>query len=637
MKGGLESDILPPSTQPILTDAEMMEMLVAFYSEALQFLGVPKEEWADVKMGVSFDGTDGKANLISVIYPQRKILVCLPVLRMLQMSVPHATGDAPTVYRSHGYKLARLWQQHLKTGQQRVFEQDKDSSDFAMALCILKGVPQIETPIDQNAVNSIGYNPFDRDAAIKMLHDELGIDCCIKRGYDLSNRLPHLLVTLTDKEYERRGYELLALCEKSNNRSLPRIFEGKLGSESNPFANVDEAAKYILDIEKERLDNDVYRQSIKEEQFYFDFEHRLFRIPWASANVSYYPLEGASYPCFVVNQLSQQVEHPNEKPRFSIKPSLANNKFLFRGQSEFFDNCVPGMFRNEQNVAARQFVEDVIQVNELEVLLRQHPLVQLFEQGFYLLHEFFRFRVDYLGLAQHYYGRTPMLDLTSDMDVAKFFAVTWFNMKEDRYEKYEGTKLGVLYYYDLATDAFTYRKGRDYFVETIGKQPFMRSGNQSGFLLHLGPDVNFNDLPEVRYVFFRHDQSITNRIFAESLSGDKYMPQEMLRTHWYKRMSDEKARKEISEEALKLNYMNNKGVSHRSIVKNLQSKGFHFSKKNTPSFSQEELDIYYDVILAFWAEFCSNIHIFSPEGALLHKHLMNLPNDPRYRWAFYRK
>lgn len=636
MKGRLTSDSLPLNTQSILTDAEMMEMLVAFYSEAFRFLGVPKDEWAEVKMGVSFDGTDGKANIISINYPKRKILVCLPVLRMLQMSVPHATGDAPTVYRSHGYKLARLWQQYLKTGQQRVFEQDKDSSDFAMALCILKGLPQVDTPIDPNAIKSIGYNPYDREAAIRMLRDEFGIDCCIKRGYDLSIKAPRLLVTLTDKEYAHRGDELLALCEDSNKRLLPQINEGDIGSESNPFPNVDEAANYILSIEKERLETDSYRQAIKKEQYYFDFEHRHFRISWASAHVGYYPLEGASYPCFVVNQLSQQLGHPNEMPRFSIKPSLANNKFLFRGQSEFFDNCVPGMFRNEQNVAARQFVEDVIQVNELEVLLRQHPLVQLFEQGFYLLHEYFRFRVDYLGLAQHYYGRTPMLDLTSDMDVAKFFAVTWFNMKEDRYEQYKGPKLGVLYYYDLASDAFTYRKGRDYFVETIGKQPFMRSGNQSGFLLRLGPDMNFNTLPEVRYVFFRHDQSITERIFAESQNGDKYMPQEMLRTHWYKRMSDEKARKEISEEALKLNYKNNKGVSHRSIVKNLQSKGFHISKKNTPSFSREELDIYYKSILDFWAEFCSNVHIYSPEGALLRKHLMNLPNDPRYRWAFYR-
>ena len=114
------------------------------------------------------------------------------------------------------------------------------------------------------------------------------------------------------------------------------------------------------------------------------------------------------------------------------------------------------------------------------------------------------------------------------------------------------------------------------------------------------------------------------------------MPQEMLRTHWYKRMSNEKTRKEISTEAVKLNFKNNPSMTHSSILKELRSKGFHISKKDTPYFTEEELNLYYTGALDFWTEFCSNIHIYSPEGALLHKHLMNLPNDPRYRWAFYK-
>lgn len=629
--------------QAILTDSEIIEMLGAFYSEALHFLGVPQDQWAKISVGMAFDGTDGKASIISTNYAKRKILVCLPVLKMIIQSNPKATGDTPSVYRSYGYKLARFWQQYLKTGECRVFVQDKDSDDFAIALGIVKGLPQIDTPIDESMVKAIGHNPVDREAAIKMLRDEFGIDCCVKHGFDIANKETRTFVTLTDDARQRRGSELFKLIEDSNNRSLPKINEGEKGSKSNPFANVDEAADYVLAIEKERLESDVYRQAIKDEQYYFDDRHGCFRISWASANVGYYPLEGVDYPCFVVNQLSQRPGHGTEMPRFSIKPSLAKNKFLYRGQSQFYENCVPNLFRDEEKVKecqleekANQFVDDVIQVNELEVLLRQHPLVKLFEQGFYLLHEFFRFRVDYEGLSQHYYNRTPMLDLTSDMEVAKFFAVTWFNMKKDRYEKYNGDELGVLYFYDLAPDAFIPREGRNYYVETIGKQPFMRSGNQSGFLIRLDLGQNFNVLPEVRYVFFRHDASITDRIFAESANGDKYMPQEMLRTHWYKRMNDEKARKEISPEALQLNYENNPGESHNSIVKELQSKGFHISKKNRPCFSEEELDMYYTGALDFWAEFCSNVYIYSPEGALLHKHLLNLPNDPRYRWAFYR-
>lgn len=624
------------NSRPILTDTETMEMFIAFYSEALEFLKVPKELWAELKMGFTFDVAEKKAKIISINYPKSKILVCLPALKALLQDSVNNNGDAPSLYRFYGYKIARLWQQYLKMGQQRALETDKDSFFFAKALGIIKGLPQNDNPdYEKELIEILGFNPFDQNAAIRMLRDEFGIDCCQKQMYDISLK-KRTIVTLTEKETLRRGLELQKIRDNCILRPLAKVEEGEPGSQSNPFANVDEAAAYILKIEKERLDTDQYRQTIAKEQFYFDFEHGFFRIPWASANVSYYPLKGATYPCFVINQLSQRPGHYHEMPRFSIKPSLAHNKFLFRGQSKFYSRCVPSMFRKEENVARHQYVEDVIQINELEVLLRQHPLVKLFEQGFYLLHEFFRFRVEYTGLSQHYYNHTPMLDLTSDMDVAKFFAVTWFNMDEDRYEKYTGNELGVLYYYDLAPDAFTWRDGRDYFVETIGKQPFMRSGNQSGFLIRLGEKMNFNTLPEVRYVFFQHDPAITNRIFAESENGDKYMPQEMLRTHWYKHMSDERTRKEISTEALKLNFENNPGMTHSSIVKQLRSKGFHISKKNTPSFSKEELDLYYAGALDFWKEFCSNIHIYSPEGTLLRKHLLNLPNDPRYRWAFYK-
>lgn len=619
----------------VFSDAETMDMLIAFYSEALEFLKVPRELWAEVKMGVSFDGVEGKANIIKIDYKTRKILVFLPVLRLMIQAISYTSGDGPSVYRFHGYKLARVWQQYLKTGQCCKYETDMDSCRFSMALDILKGLPQIDVPIDDNIIKLFGFNPFDRNAAISMLRDEFGIDCCMKQAIDI-NKNKRIVVTLTDQENRRRESELLKLWDNCNKRPLDKVEDGKPGSKTNPFVNVDEAAAYILKIEKDRLDTDPYRQTIAKEQFFFDFDYGYFRIPWASANVSYYPLNGATYPCFVVNQLSPLLGHYNEIPRFSIKPSLAHNKFLFRGQSEFHNPCVPSMFRDEKKVAEHQYVDDVIQINELEVLLRQHPLVQLFEQGFYLLHEFFRFRVNYAGLSQHYYNRTPLLDLTSDMEVAKFFAVTWFNMKKDCYEKYDGDELGVLYYYDLGADAFTNSKRRNYYVDTIGKQPFMRSGNQSGFLIHLDDQMNFNELPEVRYVFFRHDQNITNRIFADSENGNKYMPQEMLRSHWYKRMSDEKAMKEISMDALKLNFESNKDVSHNSIVKKLQSKGFHISSKNKPHFTKEELDIYYDGALDFWKEFCSNVHIYSPEGALLHKHLMNLPNDPRYRWAFYK-
>ena len=270
----------------------------------------------------------------------------------------------------------------------------------------------------------------------------------------------------------------------------------------------------------------------------------------------------------------------------------------------------------------------------MEVLLREHPLVKLFEQGFMLMNEFIQFKINYVGLSQHYYNNTHLLDLTSDMEVAKFFAVTTFDMKNDCYVEYDGDKLGVLYYFDIQADTFNERKGRRYRIDTIGKQPFMRSGNQSGFLINMEREDDFNLFPEVRYVFFKHDPNITSRIFKEAMNGDKYMPQEILRTHWYKRMADEKERKKVSYEALMLNFANNPHESHNHILKKLQKKGFKISNKST--FTDDELDMYYKNSIHIWNDFCSNIYFYSPEGELMKKHLLNLPNDERYKWAFYR-
>ena len=121
------------NSRPILTDTETMEMFIAFYSEALEFLKVPKELWAELKMGFTFDVAEKKAKIISINYPKSKILVCLPALKALLQDSVNNNGDAPSLYRFYGYKIARLWQQYLKTGQHRVLETDKDSFFFAKA------------------------------------------------------------------------------------------------------------------------------------------------------------------------------------------------------------------------------------------------------------------------------------------------------------------------------------------------------------------------------------------------------------------------------------------------------------------------------------------------------------------------
>ena len=614
----------------ILEEEETIQLLTAFFHEALKFINVPEENYPEIKIGcgVSHNGVEP----IHIEFEKCKILVMIPFLRMMITCSPNAKNDCPTIYRTCGYKLAHIWYSYLTTGKKKNFITDVDSTIFAESLNVIKGIPTHNAlQLPSYAKEIIGFDPNDKKPILAMLKKQFGMECIINHGYDIPSRQIKKFISFTADEHRIRGEKLAKLYEESINRKMPTIKEGEVGSMNNPFANVDEAADFILKMEKEYLESDGYRQKIGNEQYYYDFKRNYFRISWASPNVSYYHLNGANYPCFVVNQLSQI--NKNKMPRFSLKPSLRKNKFLYRGQAEFYSPCKPSLFRDSNK---HYFVDDMIQINEMEVLLRDHPLVKLFEQGFMLMNEFIQFKINYMGLSQHYYNRTNLLDLTSDIDVAKFFAVTTFDMENDRYVEYNGDQLGVLYYFDIQADTFTERIGRKYKIDTIGKQPFMRSGSQSGFLINLQRDDDFNLFPEVRYLFFKHDPAITSRIFKESMNGDKYMPQEILRTHWYKRMADEKERMKISYEALKLNFANNTHESHSKILKELQMKGFKIRNKYKSSFTDDELDLYYKNSERIWAEFCTNIHFYGPEGVLLKKHLINLPNDKRYRWAFYR-
>lgn len=589
----------------LLSDKETLFLLEGFCYEALRFLKLSKEKYPKFVIGLSFE-TDGRANPLSINYDKSKVFVFVPILRM--MFIHRVGNDAPTLFRMMGYQIARFWNRFILTGCADTFDsKDEDSIIFAYALMMIKGIlPNAKMP---------------NRKAIEMLRKEFCINCDFYIAYD-EEKSKHPILRLRTSAQEQLLHEFKILSLANINRSLDNIAEGQLGSKSNPFANVDEAADYILKIEQERLATDKYRQVIDNEQYFYD--GTTFRIPWASANVSYYPIDGVQRNCFIVNQLRTH-------NRFVFKPSLSHNKFLYRGQAEFYPQCLPSLFRKKEDY----FIDDMIQINELECVLKSHPLVKLFEQGIELFHDRFYFKIHYGGIAQHYYNRTNYLDLTSDMDIAKFFAVTTFNMQNDCYEKFQKDGLGVLYFFDLKADSFQESKHRTYLIDNIGKQPFMRSGNQSGFLVKMNKGDDFNTYPDVRYVYFRHDRSVTDRIFSLFDNGNKVMPDEILRKHWYTRMNNEESRKIISADAVKLNFKYNSHESHNKIRKELQRKGYKI-KNYHPSFTEEELDIYYQTAPEFWEEFCSDVYFYSPEGALLKEHFKNLPNNPRYKWAFYR-
>ena len=165
-----------------------------------------------------------------------------------------------------------------------------------------------------------------------------------------------------------------------------------------------------------------------------------------------------------------------------LMPSARDYAFLFRGQGDFFPECLPTLLRKDRD-ADHMFLERM-RIVEFELMLKQYPAVRYFEEE--------KLAVDYVGLAQHYGLLTDVLDLTSDVRTALFFAMCYYDSIGDCYHPKSENKeyVAYLYAYPLFKEIMTpgdemaanFLK-RD--LKVIGLQPFTRPGSQRGYSFHV--------------------------------------------------------------------------------------------------------------------------------------------------------
>ena len=169
-----------------------------------------------------------------------------------------------------------------------------------------------------------------------------------------------------------------------------------------------------------------------------------------------------------------------------LVPELGTVHFLYRGQNKESVPCLPTLYRGEPDDIA--VFENRLKLTVFKRLLDSHPVVG----KFFKRHHFV---INYEGLAQHYGLRTEILDLTSSLDVAIFFAVTRYDAVTDSYGYFtEGVHTGVLYVFD---PIFDNESGPSHFdkyltdkIQPIGLQAFPRPGVQCGYGLRLPKDTS---------------------------------------------------------------------------------------------------------------------------------------------------
>ena len=178
----------------IFTEEETLELLDAFYKEALRFLNVSEEKTA-VIIKESFVPTSVP---IYIDYQSRTIHVQIQYFRTMIALNPMAGNDNPSIYRMYGYMLAYVWSEYISTGKKLDFPRNHDAVTFANALSIIKGLPiHHRLPVSSRDIKFLGYDPNDLRPVLHVLRSKFGMSCQIRRVKDRTNNQIVELVSFT--------------------------------------------------------------------------------------------------------------------------------------------------------------------------------------------------------------------------------------------------------------------------------------------------------------------------------------------------------------------------------------------------------------------------------------------------------
>lgn len=608
------------------------ELFVDFFEEAMRFIGS-----GDFHGTVCFDDYSCKM-LNTALRSMRYYPPMVPVYEDKKLLVKKQWAHdivydmLPTVMRSMAYYYAYGFYHYNNTGDKiEPYPHNMDAVHFAYGLCLLNGVPVSNPIIDNNQVCSL-------------LKKFTGRDYIIKAGMSADgNSLP--ILTLSDKENERIKRRLEYFAEVSMKRKLDIRF----GTEDHPFENIDEAIKYIQFLEEEAVNEDLFLNSeLIKSPYRYDFGVAydghclkgmgLFKIPWASAFTAHVH-NGFDSKSFVVTQLTEtnddwrwligKQNEPSFIPLFALKPNLAGRRFLFRGQTEEYKipntdipTCKPNAYRPD---VEKNPLPHRIKAYEMACLVSRHPLVdKLGVKGVRIFNEPFRFQLNRLGLTQHYYNKSSFLDLTSDIDVAKFFATCDYDSATDSYKPHiTDGKLGILYVYDMRLPG-EFQSTSLPQLSTIGKQyVFLRSAMQSGFLLNMPPNLNLHDLKNVYRIYFRHNDQISNDVVRNSDYGEKYFPKDALSMHWKDLRNAPNSDFSISIKAREMYVLNhsNEVQSVEQLDELLVKEGFKLGDNLWPEFPDYILQDYQNNAERLWSEFCADINFLGTEGRFMKRAL----------------
>ncbi len=256
---------------------------------------------------------------------------------------------------------------------------------------------------------------------------------------------------------------------------------------------------------------------------------------------------------------------------------------LYRGEYRDYGECIANIYRGDN---AKDILLNKLKIKELECILRTYDRIKMdIEENV---------NVDFLAIAEHYELKTNLIDLTSDVGVAAFFATNRYNKDKEEYEIVKDG-IGVLKRYN---DSFPLLNPN---IHAEGAQRFQRPIEQHAFGLEANEDT---DSQFVKLFFKQNEKLNTILANAFSVNGKNILfPKERI-AEIAKEVRDSN---KISEIAIRA-YASENNCEVEDIIKEIKSRGdieivedltYKINENDVERFKEEEPKVGYSSRLMY--------------------------------------
>ena len=221
-----------------------------------------------------------------------------------------------------------------------------------------------------------------------------------------------------------------------------------------------------------------------------------------------------------------------------IVMSQARGNYFYRGENNVFTSSVASVFRTKLPPYPYSHFVSKMRIELLKQSLQKLNFIQEWEYGDIL----------YEAIAQHYGIPTRLLDFTTNLDVALFFACCSYNSATKEYEPFEKPqeKYSMLYIADngfienLHLQAMAMQIRVDYQqpggevffhhnadIQPIGFQPFMRCSRQNGYAMYTNQSDNLLTNKLFQKIRIKHNDDFVKfsaKIYDMMDGGKKLFP-----------------------------------------------------------------------------------------------------------------